>query len=99
MLACGNFKLVYDEDQENLWIAAGDGKKKETFEITGPSELFGFGSGDFLDGPAARDVQSDLSGRWVGFKLSLGTENCILEADRRLPDHIRKMDIFGKAFW
>ena len=99
VLACGSFKLVYDLDQEILWVAAAEGKKKESFEVKGPCELFGFGSGDYLEGPAARDVQSDLTGRWISFKLTSGEEWCILEADRRLPDHIKKMDIFGKALW
>ena len=96
MLICGTFKLVYDPDQEALWVAGADAKKKD-FDLKGPIELFGFGSGDFLEGLVAKDVQSDLGGRWVTFKVAKGDECCILEADRRLPDHIRKMDIYGKA--
>lgn len=97
VLNCGTFKLVYDSDQDILWAGAADGKKKDTFEAKGPLELFGFGSGDFLEGPDAKDVQQDLTGRWLTFKLESGSEHCILEADRRLPDHVKKMDIFGKA--
>ena len=96
LLSCGTFKLIYDCDQDALWVTS-EGRKKDTFDVKGPVELFGFGSGDFLEGPAARDVQSDLTGRWVTFRVTSGTEACILEADRRLPDHIKKMDIFGKV--
>ncbi|CAK9023126.1 Uncharacterized protein SCF082_LOCUS16076 [Durusdinium trenchii] len=97
-LACGSFKLIYDLKQEVLWAVACDGKKRsDSFEMKGPCELFGFGSGDFCEGPDAKDVQSDLSGRWVSFKVNSGDELCILEPDRRLPDHIRKMDLFGKV--
>ena len=96
ILPCGTFKLIYDCDQDVLWVLS-EGKKKDSFEVKGPVELFGFGSGDFLEGPAARDVQSDLGGRWVTFKVTSGSESCILEPDRRLPDHIKKMDIFGKV--
>eukprot|EP00438_Fugacium_kawagutii_P015340 Skav217456 [mRNA] locus=scaffold1289:122745:123968:- [translate_table: standard] len=98
VLVCGSFKLVYDVQQEVLWVAASDGKKRsETFEMRGPAELFGFGSGDFCEGPTAKDVQSDLTGRWVSFNMSSANDLCILEADKRLPEHIRKMDLFGKA--
>ncbi len=97
ILPCGGFKLIFDMDQEVLWVATGDGKKKETFEVKGPLELFGFGSGDFAEGPNARDIQSDLTGRWLAYNIKSSEELCILEADRRLPEHIRKMDLFGKA--
>lgn len=97
-LPCGTFKLTYDCDQEVLWVSTADNKKKDNFQVKGPIELFGFGSGDFVEGPTARDVQSDLTGRWVAFMVASGQEYCILESDRRLPDHIKKMDIFGKVF-
>ena len=99
MLGCGTFRLVYDIDQETLWVAAGEGKKQDNFEVKAPLEVFGFGSGDFLEGPNAKDVQSDLTGRWLSFSISSPTEYCIMEADRRLPDHIKKIDIFGKVCW
>ena len=97
ILPCGGFKLIFDMDQEVLWIAVGDGKKKETFEAKAPLELFGFGSGDFAEGPNARDIQSDLTGRWLAYNINTSDDHCILEADRRLPDHVKKMDMFGKA--
>jgi len=96
VLPCGGFKLIFDMDQEVLWISAGDGKRKETFEVKGPLELFGFGSGDFAEGPNAQDIQSDLTGRWLAYNIKSSEELCILEADRRLPGQIKKMDLFGK---
>jgi len=72
-------------------------RDRETFEVKGPCELFGFGSGDFVEGPEAKDVQSDTTGRWFSFLVKDDSDLCILEADKRLPDHIRKMDIFGKV--
>ena len=98
MLCCGAFKLIYDVQQEALWAAANEGKKQaSSFEMRGPTELFGFGSGDFCEGPDAKDVQSDLTGRWVSFSISSSDDHCILEPDRRLPEHIRKLDVFGKV--
>ena len=99
VLGCGTFRLVYDGDQEVLWIGAAEGKKKDSFEAKGPLEVFGFRSGDFLEGPNAKDVQVDLTGRWLSFAISSTSDYCILEADRRLPDHIKKIDIFGKVCW
>ncbi|CAK9096217.1 Uncharacterized protein SCF082_LOCUS45183, partial [Durusdinium trenchii] len=60
VLACGNVRFVYDCKEDNLWICGNDSKKKETFEVKGPLEVFGFGSGDFVEGPEASDVQSDV---------------------------------------
>lgn len=97
VLPCGGFKLIFDVDQESLWVCAGDGKKKETFEMKGPLELFGFGSGDFAEGPNAKDIQTDLTGRWLAYNIKSSEELCIVEADRRLPEHIKKMDMFGSA--
>eukprot|EP00435_Cladocopium_sp_Y103_P053758 s494_g17.t1 len=96
-LSCGAFRLVYDPQQDSLWICGNDSKKRDSFEVKGPVELFGFGSGDFVEGPEAQDVQSDVTGRWLGYKVALASEFCILEPDRRLPQHIRALDIWGKV--
>ncbi len=98
-MGCGSFRLTYDCQQDILWVCAAETKKRdrETFEVKGPVELFGFGSGDFVEGPEAKDVQSDTTGRWFSFQVKDDLDLCILEADKRLPDHIRKMDIFGKV--
>ncbi|CAK9059568.1 Uncharacterized protein SCF082_LOCUS31538 [Durusdinium trenchii] len=98
-LSCGNYRLIYDKGQDTLWLGAEDPKKKdvESIEVSGPCELFGFGSGDFAEGPEAADIMSDVTGRWLCYKVTSCTDECILEVDKRLPDHIRKSDVFGKA--
>ena len=87
---------MYDSQQESLWICGND-NRKESFQVKGPIELFGFGSGDFVEGPEAMDVQSDVTGRWLGYKIALASEFCILEPDRRLPQHMKALDIWGKV--
>ncbi|CAK9109458.1 unnamed protein product [Durusdinium trenchii] len=98
-LPCGNFRLVYDIQQDKLWLCGNEAKKRESFEVKGPIELFGFGSSDFVEGPEAQDVQSDLTGRWISFKVNQASELCVLEPDRRLPQHIRSLDIWNKVQW
>ena len=45
------------------------------------------------------DIMSDVAGRWLNFKLASGSESFIAEADKRLADHIRSSDLFGKVSW
>ena len=73
-------------------------KKNASYEVT-PCELFGFGSGEYAEGPEANDIMGDISGRWVNFLLTSDCEKVIAEPDKRLPDHIKSSDIFGKASW
>ena len=61
-----------------------------------PSSL-GLEVGISVKGQNAKDVQSDLTGRWVSYNISSSDDYCILEPDRRLPEHIRKLDVFGKV--
>ena len=89
--------MVYDKDEEALWIKPHEQRSSESIEVKGPQELFGFGSGNFAEGAEAKDVMSDLGGRWVSFNVTSGEEMCILESDRRLPDSVKKADIFQKA--
>ena len=96
-LVCGTCRLIYDVKEDALWIAGAENKKRDTFEVQAPLELFGFGSGDCVEGPEATDVQSDVSGRWISVKVGESSELCVLEADKRLPQHIRSLDIFGKV--
>lgn len=96
-LTCGTCRLIYDVKEDALWIAGTENKKRDVFEVQAPLELFGFGSGDYVEGPEATDVQSDVSGRWISFKVGESSELCVLEADKRLPQHIRSLDIFGKV--
>lgn len=96
-LSCGTFRLVYDKELGDLWICP-DGRKKDlSVEAKGPAELFGFGSGQFAEGPEAKDIMSDIGGRWLCFNISSGNEHCIIESDKRLPEHIRGSDVFGKV--
>ena len=99
VLTCGSFRLIYDQENENLWLGS-DGKKpadKDSFEVSGPAELFGVGAGEYAEGPAAKDIMSDVQGRWFAFNVRSEMEECIIEADKRLAEHIRSSSIFGKA--
>lgn len=98
MLSCGTFRLVYDVQQESLFLAVEEktAKKQATLEVT-MTELFGFGSGEFAEGPEACDIMGDSAGRWVAYKLSSDSDFLIVEQDKRLPDHIKSCDIFGKV--
>lgn len=99
-LSCGTFGLIYDRDQESLFLHLEEktAKKNASLEIA-LSELFGFGSGEYAEGPEAGDIMSDVAGRWLNFKLASGSESFIAEADKRLADHIRSSDLFGKVSW
>ena len=96
VLNCGTYRLIYDGQAESLFVALEPSKKNASLEI-GPTELFGFGSGDYAEGPEASDIMSDLGGRWVAFKLSSEEECFVAEADKRLADHVRSCDLFGKV--
>ena len=64
-------------------------------------EMFSFGSGDFLRGTEAHDVMSDgtSSGRWIPYNMSgpASQTMCLLEEDRKLPDHFKSIDVFNTA--
>ena len=98
ILSCGTYRLIYDMQAESLFVALEPSKKNASLEV-GPAELFGFGSGDFAEGPEASDIMSDLGGRWVAYKLSSDEECFVAEADKRLADHVRSCDVFGKVAW
>ena len=55
-------------------------KKHSSLEI-GPAELFGFGSGDFAEGPEANDIMGDVGGRWFACKLLSEADSLIAEGD------------------
>ena len=93
--------LPYDVQEQSLYIGLDIKSKKKAdanaaAEIQ-PLELLGFGSGDFAEGPEAGDIMGDITGRWLSYALGASSEQVILEVDKRLPEHIRKSDIFGKA--
>ena len=100
-LACGDFRLVLDRDSKDLWVAAETQKESNTVQASSLEELFGFGSGDWVNKSTARDVMTDCSdsGRWLPFCLKDGSQKCILEMDRRSPDHVKKADLYNKVLW
>ena len=98
-MPCGSFRLVFDENEETLYLAADEksaAKSGGSVEVS-CSELFGFGSGDFAEGTEAQDIMSDAAGRWINYQLTNDAELCIVEPDKRLPDHIKKLDTLSKA--
>ena len=100
MLNCGNFRLVYDLQEETLFLGVDEKVTRKTGSIqVGPTEIFGFGSGEFAEGPEATDIMSDVAGRWINYKLGSDSDLLIAESDKRLADHIRSCDIFGKVAW
>lgn len=63
------------------------------------TELFGFGSGDFLRQSEASDAMSDGSGdgRWIPFSLTDTSTFVILEKGRKAPDHLENQPFFNKV--
>ena len=100
-LTCGTFKLICDRKANGLWVtcATEESENGKTMAMASV-EVFGFGSGDWVSKSTARDVMSDCSdsGRWLPFTLKDGNQRCIIEMDRRSPDHVKKADIHNKVF-
>lgn len=69
----------------------------ENYTVPAGEELFGFGSGEFLKGAEAKDVMSDCEARWLVFDLSKDGARVIMEHSRKLPEHLRELDLFNKA--
>ena len=71
----------------------------EDYVVPEHEELCGFGSGDFAKQAEAADVMGDCAGRWVLYDLS-GTaadKLAILEHSKKLPEHLRELDIYNKV--
>ncbi|CAJ1461056.1 unnamed protein product [Effrenium voratum] len=83
-LACGQFSLSWAPDAQALH--AFSDKQVTVASLT---ELFGFGSGDFVQSGEADDVMSDVRGKRWEFNLTNPDCLAILEPDRKLPDHLR----------
>ncbi|CAK9117195.1 unnamed protein product [Durusdinium trenchii] len=68
-LPCGTFTLHWCKEKALLYITA-----EKDCTAAANTELFGMGSGDFLQSTEAEDVMSDTSsgGRWLHFNLSGG---------------------------
>ena len=97
-MSCGNFKIICDRKANELWIVA-DSQDTALIQALASTELFGFGSGDWVSKGTARDVMSDCgdSGRWLPFLVKDGTQKCIIELDRRAPDHVKSADFYNKV--
>ena len=82
---------------KELWLCTD--KDADSVKVNSSSELCGFGSGDWAQGGEATDVMSDTSptGRWLPFLIRSLHDTCIVEMDKRLPDNLKKVDIYNKA--
>ncbi|CAK9076905.1 unnamed protein product, partial [Durusdinium trenchii] len=89
-LQCGHFMLTLCDDQ-SLWIGASG-----AYVVESNTELFGFGSGDFVKGSESKDVMSDVSadGRWLLYAFTSAQQPVILEKTRQAPSHLE-----SHTFW
>lgn len=94
VLNCGQFSLTLAEDAGTVWIGA---MAQTNVEIQ--TEVFGFGSGDFLRQSEASDAMSDGSGdgRWLPFAINDSSTNVILEKGRKGPEHLENQPFFNKV--
>eukprot|EP00435_Cladocopium_sp_Y103_P062673 s100_g24.t1 len=90
-LASGHFTLSLTSDKVFLY-------SNEDYVVDEHVELCGFGSGDFAKQAEAADVMGDCAGRWALFDLSGNSAEqvVILEHSKKLPDHLRELDIYNK---
>ncbi|CAK8989723.1 unnamed protein product, partial [Durusdinium trenchii] len=83
-LPCGTFTLHWCKEKALLYITA-----EKDCTAAANTELFGMGSGDFLQSTEAEDVMSDTScgGRWLHFNLSGGGDSLVIldDGDRKAP--------------
>lgn len=81
-------------DAECLYIHSN-----EDYVVAMHEELCSFGSGDYVKEAEAKDVMSDVGGRWLAFDLTgpASVQFAILEHSRKLPEHLREQDWFNKA--
>ena len=61
------------------------------------TELFGFGSGDFVKGGEANDLMSAAEARWLRYAFEKGDDLVILEKQRSSPEHLGGASFFNKA--
>ena len=95
-LHCGHFSLTLCNANGTLWVGA---PAAHTVEVH--TELFGFGSGDFVKGSECKDVMSDVSehGRWLLFALKSADEVVVLEKQRGVPAHLESLTFWNKVSW
>ncbi|CAE7444482.1 unnamed protein product [Symbiodinium sp. CCMP2456] len=87
---CGDVNLYYDPDENTLWVGSD-----RICGIPAKTEWLGFGSGNFVDGPTAKDVLSDGNGRWYRYSLAgpLSDVFVIFESDRKLSDDLKSLPV------
>ncbi|CAE7240032.1 unnamed protein product [Symbiodinium sp. CCMP2592] len=92
--ACGDVTLYYDTEENTLWVGSD-----RICGIPPKAEWFGFGAGDFLDGPTAKDIVSDSNGRWYVYSLSgpLADTIVIFESDRKLSEELKALPVWNQA--
>ncbi|CAK9110935.1 unnamed protein product [Durusdinium trenchii] len=94
-LTCGQFTLTLCDSDASLWVGSG-----KAFEVEPNTEVFGFGSGDFLKGSQCNDVTSDVSaeGRWLLFALSDANDLVVLEKQRTpQTQHLESLTFWNKV--
>ncbi|CAE7539539.1 unnamed protein product [Symbiodinium sp. CCMP2592] len=91
---CGDVSLYYDSDDNSLWVGSD-----RICGIAAKTEWLGFGSGNFVDGPTAKDVLSDANGRWYRYSLAgpMSDVIVIFESDRKLPEELKSLPIWNQA--
>lgn len=93
-LTTGHWTLSFADD--GIYIHSN-----EDYVVPLHEELCSFGSGDYVKEAEAKDVMSDIGGRWLVYDLSGPASDhfAILEHSRKLPEHLREQDWFNKVSW
>ena len=91
-LNAGSFSLHLDEKQGQLWI----GCSTAPHTVQDHTELFGFGSGEFVKGSEAQDIMT-ADGRWLRYFIESSDAMVILEKQRKTPDHLEHAAFFNKV--
>ena len=90
----GDFSLFYVPAESALFVG-GD----KSGDYPSNMELFGFGSGELVDGATAQHVLSDEAGRFFRVQLQGLNQPAIFEPDRKLPQEIKNLAIWNKAIF
>lgn len=81
-----------NEAEGQVWV----GCSTAPFTVQQYTDLFGFGSGDFVKGSEAQDAMAS-DGRWLRFILESGDDMIVLEKQRKTPEHLESATFFNKA--
>ena len=71
----------------------------EDYVVPMHEELCSFGSGEYVKEAEAKDVMTDVGGRWISYDLTgpACDHYAILEHSRKLPERLREQDWFNKV--